>query len=398
MNFRKWSRVRDDVLPFSRLDVQRMVDRCLLPLFFIVIALFATPSADAVCKQNELLIATRNLPSENWMRLAVQAGQVGDGVRRDWMDPMKSSAIQEVIVDVQFEVSESETDVNVIAHHYLRVYSDISSEIKNQKQIMNFRTVGIEALVDHYALIQVRRNLPRMLMSAELDSARGVAHATFLDNECLPVIAPPAEITDPTETPLLKAMNDDDFKTAEDLIKQDRFVDNHNQHGETPLMRAARLRSTGLIRDLLEHRATVNAQDRSGRTALILASWTSDERVVQLLLKYDADPNLQALDGSTALIYACTNQDTLAEIIKSLITAGAQVNVRDGRGRTALMHAAFSGNFYGVTSLLNYGADRTLTDIDGRNAFDYVKERTVGRNENHDKIQGLLSRSPDGTR
>ena len=69
---------------------------------------------------------------------------------------------------------------------------------------------------------------------------------------------------------------------------------------------------------------------------------------------------------------ACANGDF--PMVCSQIKAGADVNYQNGDGRTALMRAAYGGYPSLVEKLLAYGADKDMTDKQGRVALDYVRE------------------------
>ena len=64
-----------------------------------------------------------------------------------------------------------------------------------------------------------------------------------------------------------------------------------------------------------------------------------------------------------------------AAVVRALIAAGAEVNVRDEAGETALHKAArYARSDATLRALLDGGADPTLRDNAGRTAWDYAKE------------------------
>ena len=65
------------------------------------------------------------------------------------------------------------------------------------------------------------------------------------------------------------------------------------------------------------------------------------------------------------------------DIVKSLISAGADVNAKDERGTTALMRASYSGYTQLVNYLLENGADKELLDHEGNKAVHYVREHNL---------------------
>jgi ankyrin repeat protein len=66
-----------------------------------------------------------------------------------------------------------------------------------------------------------------------------------------------------------------------------------------------------------------------------------------------------------------------AEAVALLLDAGAPIDARDRRGRTALMIAAERGHAEIVELLLARGADRALADKDGKRAVDLAASEDV---------------------
>jgi ankyrin repeat protein len=61
------------------------------------------------------------------------------------------------------------------------------------------------------------------------------------------------------------------------------------------------------------------------------------------------------------------------EMVKLLLSRGAEINSRDGEGRTALMWAAQNGRREIVAFLLAQGADVNAEDREGKKALDLAK-------------------------
>ena len=72
-------------------------------------------------------------------------------------------------------------------------------------------------------------------------------------------------------------------------------------------------------------------------------------------------------------------------VIDVLLARKADVNVQDRMGCTALMRVAYAGYDILVQQLMQHGADKDITDSDGRRAYDYY----VTRHHNPD-IEDLL--------
>ena len=97
-----------------------------------------------------------------------------------------------------------------------------------------------------------------------------------------------------------------------------------------------------------------------------------------LLIKHGAhDVDLQDSDGYTALHYAVYSSDISCEILSCLIGIGADVNARTNNGVTPLMIAAEEGHINGVTSLVKCGANVDLQDKYGNTALHYAAGLSV---------------------
>jgi ankyrin repeat protein len=139
------------------------------------------------------------------------------------------------------------------------------------------------------------------------------------------------------------------------LLNSGARKDARDSYGRTLLMAAAASGSPEMVKEVLRLKPDVNAasqlpdgaendRDRSqeGFTALMAAVSSRDydvppegvdrKEVVRLLLQAGANPNLRNHDGDTALILCHGGADLALLLIK----AGADVNVEDNQGRTAL--------------------------------------------------------------
>jgi len=79
--------------------------------------------------------------------------------------------------------------------------------------------------------------------------------------------------------------------------------------------------------------------------------------------------------GKTALMRAAGGEDRDGDdfvILRHLLAKGADPNVADASGRTALMTAAGYGNHRAVDALLRAGADAEMEDDAGRTALAYA--------------------------
>jgi len=141
--------------------------------------------------------------------------------------------------------------------------------------------------------------------------------------------------------------------------------------GETPLMAAARAGSADAVSLLIERGADVNAvENMQHQTALMWAAAAGHADVVAALLSGGADPDMQARvheiekrttrvdfpsGGFTALMFAARNADEA--VTQRLIEGGADLNLTNADGATAMMIAVVNDRFDYAKTLLDAGAD-----------------------------------------
>jgi ankyrin repeat protein len=125
---------------------------------------------------------------------------------------------------------------------------------------------------------------------------------------------------------------------------------------------------------LIAKGANVNAHDDYGATALMAATfWNNNPQVTLLLIKEGADVNAQSR-GRTVLMLAAYAQRSATAA--ALLSGGAKVNLKDEEyGMTALMWAAtniITENPDIIRILLDAGADANIRSKDGKRAIDYA--------------------------
>jgi ankyrin repeat protein len=98
--------------------------------------------------------------------------------------------------------------------------------------------------------------------------------------------------------------------------------------------------------------------------------------IVRMLLSHGAQPNIANNEGETALILAADNNHYV--ITQLLLEHGAAIDAKSKLGWTALMYAAAKGHRLTVEALLNNGANPNVRDNDGQTASAYaLRQGTV---------------------
>ena len=139
-------------------------------------------------------------------------------------------------------------------------------------------------------------------------------------------------------TPLIIAAINGDVDIAKVLVKNGADVNlKKSGSGSFPLMAAACNNQLSMVKYLVKQKANVSAVNSKGFTALMSAASADCLSVVKYLIKNKevvADINHQSEKGNTALALAALKGNE--DIMKLLITAGADVNITNKKGEDAL--------------------------------------------------------------
>jgi ankyrin repeat protein len=144
-----------------------------------------------------------------------------------------------------------------------------------------------------------------------------------------------------------------------------------DSHGLSALCRASENGHVNVVLALLEGKADLNYQGRYG-TPLMLACRYDRVAVVDTLLTNGAEVDLRRSDGSNSLLYASLLGYT--RVVELLLLASSDVNAATRLtgevGTTSLMYAATSGHSDVLIQLLQAGATINLRrESDGRTAL-----------------------------
>src|SRR5688572_21348032 len=151
-----------------------------------------------------------------------------------------------------------------------------------------------------------------------------------------------------------------------------------NRYGETALMFA---NTAAKVRLLVAAGAQLETKDEEGRTALLKAAAKGDAGVANALIASGANVNAMDNKGSNVLLHALDNQNfahgddraTLParrlDVARTLLlTKSLDVNAQNGDGETALMRAVRLQNIELVKALLTRGAEANRKDVFGDTA------------------------------
>ncbi len=136
-------------------------------------------------------------------------------------------------------------------------------------------------------------------------------------------------------TALMKAINNNDLQTVQNLIQNGADVNELDANQDAPLVIAAYKGYTEIVKDLLEAGADVTAVDPEMKaTALHAAAYAGKTEAAKILIAYKIDIDKQGpFNGYTALHDAVWQNNI--ETAKAIIEAGARLDIKAKDGQTA---------------------------------------------------------------
>jgi ankyrin repeat protein len=154
-------------------------------------------------------------------------------------------------------------------------------------------------------------------------------------------------------------------------------LDKTNKEGDTLLICAVKSGYLSIVTHLIEVGADVNAKDKKyGLTALMWAVFKGRLDIVGYLLTLTEaiDVNAGSKNGCTALMIAAWLPESKGQTIVERLLQQKELNVnqQNENGQTALMIAVQAGNFEVVKKLVEAGAKVDIKDKKGRTAVMYV--------------------------
>jgi uncharacterized protein len=169
---------------------------------------------------------------------------------------------------------------------------------------------------------------------------------------------------------LHRAAHMGDAAAIAELIAGGADIEGRDGRGRTAVHVAAFASSEAALRALAEAGADMNALEGQAYDAVTIAAVADDPELMSLAIELGNDAGLvtSPYDGTALIAAAHLGHD---EVVRRLIVAGAPLDHVNNLGWTALIEAVILGDGGPrhqrvVEALLAAGADRTLTDRQGR--------------------------------
>ena len=169
-----------------------------------------------------------------------------------------------------------------------------------------------------------------------------------------------------------KAIIRDDYVLMRKLLRQGVDPNTVDAQGQPALVKALQLESLRVAQELMKAPGVrINAVSQGGETALMHACIQGNLELVQQLLALDANVNQP---GWTPLHYvASADHAHSVEIAQLLLDRHAYIDAESPNRSTPLMLAAQYGSQEMVALLLDAGADVQLRNQQGMTAVDFAR-------------------------
>jgi len=163
------------------------------------------------------------------------------------------------------------------------------------------------------------------------------------------------------------------------LIKQGADVNFMNRKGETPLSLIVQSPYYEVTKEIINAGAYVHYKDEEKVSLLHIAVKSSQPEQVILLINKSVDMNAQDINGFTALMYISEDRSDYYQLkaLQILLKRGANINIQNDWGETALHRAVFFNNYPVVKLFLENKADITLVDKSKHDVLYYAKDTDI---------------------
>ncbi|KAK0053659.1 ankyrin-1 [Biomphalaria pfeifferi] len=182
------------------------------------------------------------------------------------------------------------------------------------------------------------------------------------------------------QSPLMVASANGSFQSLDILLTSGANVNARDETGNTALIYACRGRCLDdtaeyvtlgnfdqpfitknqimCVEKLIKAKADIDSKDKHGMTALMFCAKNGDTLLLEKILEYVPSREIRCSEGKTALLYACSkNTEPHAQCVSLLITNRSDINAKDFKGDSALIHSIDCNNLNAFLRLLRAGAD-----------------------------------------
>ena len=149
-----------------------------------------------------------------------------------------------------------------------------------------------------------------------------------------------------------------------------------DDEGVSLLAKAVNKGDWALTKLLIEHGAEPNARDESGRPVILIIAEHGNVELLELLelaLNAGADINLASVEAKNTALHVAANNNQL-DALSFLVGKGANINAQNAIGFSPLIFAAKKEYYSLCRTLVELGANKELTTVNGNTARQIVRK------------------------
>lgn len=353
-----------------------------------------------------LIANAKNHGNVDFLRLLIENGANLDDVNKHGYTALAGASSEGSYEAVEYLLSvganiESEKEEETTPLLAACIYGDLEVAKLLLEKGANIEARNYDRLTPFLAAVAFEHaDIANLLIdygaNIHVESCFGLSGICYANNRGLTEIeaklrSKGCRISDSTKYKLIKAVESDDIDEVERILSEGKCDASGYLLGyETPLIAAIKQGSYAMTENLLRHGANVNENSNKnfpGFFPLDIAIQENDHKTVKLLIENGASVETKKYGPSvveTAITYAS------AEILQTLITAGAQIDGKTLTSKeTMLSYAIQGGRTEHAEVLLKNSVDVNITNDDGSTALYYAHK--AGNKELADKILDLSS-------
>ena len=186
------------------------------------------------------------------------------------------------------------------------------------------------------------------------------------------------------DTALMCAAKNNHIDVLKRLIEFKADLDIKNDRGQSALIWAVREEKIEIVEILAKAKADIDIQDNLGDTPLLHAIYMSNPKIVKELISLGADVNKKDFDLEQSPLIAAVRRE-VKETIEVLVNKGANLDVQDKDGNTALHLAVMKSKAVAVRILVDAGADIKMINLRGQSIIDLAED------EEHEGVLFMLN-------